>query len=126
MQDLAACYQNQQKYAEAEKVYGDLLEARGRKSGPDDPATLTTMQLLGACLVAEKKYAEAEPLLISSYKGLKDRENKLPPSLKPSVPEAAERIVQLYEAWGKTEKASEWRKKLSSSSPSPPAGAPKS
>ena len=43
---------------------------------------------------------------------MKSREDKLPTAFKKFVPEAAARIVQLYEAWGKPEKAAEWRAKL--------------
>jgi hypothetical protein len=35
-----------------------------------------------------------------------------PVSNKPRLPEAAERILRLYEAWGKPEKALEWRSKV--------------
>jgi eukaryotic-like serine/threonine-protein kinase len=109
--------------SEAEPLLRECLEIR-KKTMPDNWLRFNTESLLGVCLVGEKKYDEAEPRLISSYQGLKDRENKLPPSLKPRVSEAAERVVRLYDAWGKKEKAGEWRKKLSSSS-SPPAVAPK-
>jgi hypothetical protein len=35
------------------------------------------------------------------------------------VPEAAERVVKLYEAWGKKDKAAEWRTKLARLSEEP-------
>jgi len=114
------------KSSEAEPLLRECLEVR-KKTMPDNWLRFNTESLLGACLVGEKKYNEAERLLISSYQGLKDRENKLPPAPKQRVSEASERIVQLYDAWGNKEKAGEWRKKLSSppSSPSPPAVPPK-
>jgi serine/threonine protein kinase/tetratricopeptide (TPR) repeat protein len=71
-----------------------------------------TMSLLGASLLGQREYAEAEPLLIRGYEGLKSREARFFPQLKKTVPEAAARLVQLYEAWGKPEKAAEWRHKL--------------
>ena len=62
--------------------------------------------------MGQKKFAEAEPLILSGYEGMKAREGKIPAQAKAWLTEAADRIVQLYEAWGKTEKAAEWRGKL--------------
>jgi hypothetical protein len=42
---------------------------------------------------------------------VKASEAKIPAPPKNSMSEAAARIVKLYEAWGKPEKAAEWRKK---------------
>jgi hypothetical protein len=71
-----------------------------------------SMSLLGASLLGQREYAEAEPLLIRGYEGLKSREARFLPQIKKTVPEAAARLVQLYEAWDKPEKAGEWRAKL--------------
>ena len=68
--------------------------------------------LLGASLLGQKRYGEAEPFLLSGYGGLKAREVKIPAPSKKRVAEAAARIVSLYDAWGKKEKAAEWRAKL--------------
>jgi hypothetical protein len=43
---------------------------------------------------------------------MKAREAKIPPSGKPSFTEAAERVVRLYEEWGKKDKAAEWHTRL--------------
>jgi hypothetical protein len=45
---------------------------------------------------------------------LKAREAKLPPLAKPVLADAGKRVVQLYERWGKPEKAAEWREQLGS------------
>jgi hypothetical protein len=39
-------------------------------------------------------------------------EAKIPPPPLPRLTEATERVVQLYKAWGKPDKAAEWRAKL--------------
>jgi len=70
------------------------------------------MSQLGAALLGQQKYAEAEPLLLQGHEGLKAREAKIPAPRKDSLASAAARIVKLYEAWGKADKAAEWRKKL--------------
>jgi hypothetical protein len=51
-------------------------------------------------------------LVLSGYEGMKAREAKIPPPSKPRFTEAAERVVRLYEEWGKKDKAAEWRTKL--------------
>jgi len=43
---------------------------------------------------------------------MKARETKIPAPSKRRLAAAAERVVQLYEAWGKKDKAAEWRAKL--------------
>ena len=43
---------------------------------------------------------------------MKAREAKLPASNKARLSEAAERVVRLYEAWGKPEQATAWKAKL--------------
>ena len=102
---------NLKKYAEAEPPLRECLAIRDKKL-PDDWSRFNAMSLSGAVLAGQKKYAEAEPLLIQGYEGLKARAAKIPAPGKSNLAEAAERIVRLYEAWGKPEKAAEWRKRL--------------
>ena len=69
--------------------------------------------MVGAALAGQKKYAEAEPLMIEAYEGLKEREARIPFLWRKKRPaEAGARIVDLYDAWGKKDKAAEWRNKL--------------
>jgi tetratricopeptide (TPR) repeat protein/predicted Ser/Thr protein kinase len=72
--------------------------------------------LLGASLAAQTQYADAEPLLVSAYSALKEREASIPRENRVAVERAAARVVQLYTAWGKTRQAAEWRRKLPPSS----------
>ena len=76
--------------------------------------------VLGGILLGQKKYAEAEPLLLAGYAGMKQREAKIPLPGKARLPEAVERLVQLYEGLGKKEQANEWRKKLPAAKPAEP------
>jgi hypothetical protein len=66
------------------------------------------MSKLGKCLAVQGKFDEAEPLLLGGYEGVK-LHMTVP---GPEVIEASERLVQLYESWGKNDKANEWRKQL--------------
>jgi serine/threonine protein kinase/tetratricopeptide (TPR) repeat protein len=109
----------QQKSSDAEPIFRECLEHR-EKAEPDDWSTFLIRSLLGGSLLGQKKYVEAEPLVVSGYDGLKAREAKIPEVSKARLTEAGERVVQLYSAWGKPEKAAEWRAKIR-----PPGGASK-
>jgi hypothetical protein len=82
---------------------------------PDHWTRYDALSLVGAALAGQKRYAEAEALLIQAYEGLKEREARIPFLWRKKRPaEAGARIVDLYDAWGKTDKAAEWRKRLDS------------
>jgi hypothetical protein len=73
--------------------------------------------LLGASLLGQKKFDEAEPLLIKGYEEMKEREAKIPAPFKHYLTEAGERVVRLYEDWGKPEEAAKWRAELARKPP---------
>ena len=100
----------QQKFAEAEPPLHERLKLR-EQNEPDDWRTFNTRSLLGGSLLGQKKYAEAEPLLLAGYEGMKQREEKIPPQGKVRLAEAIERLVQLYDEWGRKDTADEWRRK---------------
>jgi len=60
---LAATYRNQGKYALAEPLYTEVLQAQTVKFGADHPRTLVTMAGLSLNLLRQKKYTDAEPIL---------------------------------------------------------------
>ncbi len=111
---MAAIGQNllkQQRWGEAEQILRACLSILEAKL-PNDWSIFHTKSLLGDSLLRQGKHTDAEPLIIQGYEGLKARETRIPASSKPRLNEAGERVVQLYEAWGKTNKADEWRKRL--------------
>jgi hypothetical protein len=63
-------------------------------------------------LAAEEKYGEAEKLLTDGYQGLAEREATIPANSKTTLDQAAEWTIQLYQAWGKPERAAAWRARL--------------
>jgi tetratricopeptide (TPR) repeat protein len=115
MNNLARAYLAA-KPARAEPLLRELQAIRDRKT-PDDWTRFETRSLLGGSLMGQKKYANAEPLLLSGFEGLKAREAKIPGRSKKRLAEAGARIIQLYDAWGKKEKADEWRKRLKDVTP---------
>ena len=90
----------QKKPAEAELKLRECLTIR-QKIQPDDWTTFDTKSMLGEALLDQKKFADAEPLLLSGYEGMKQREDTIPSQDKPRLTKALERLVKLYEAWGK-------------------------
>jgi eukaryotic-like serine/threonine-protein kinase len=112
MNSLAEVYLESSRLADAESLLRESLAIR-RNAEPDNWTTFDTCSLLGAVLSGQKKYAEAEPLIIQGYEGMKAREAKISAPYKIRLTNAGERVLSLYEAWGQTEKAREWRKKLS-------------
>jgi hypothetical protein len=101
----------QKKWAEAEPLLRECLAIR-EKFQPEEWTTFNTRSTLGGSLLGQKKYALAEPLILSGYEGMKAREAKIPPQGMPRLDDAALRVVKLYEAWEKKDKAAEWRAKL--------------
>jgi tetratricopeptide (TPR) repeat protein len=110
----------QQKPAEAEPLLRDCLGLR-TKHQPDAWTTFNAKSLLGDALLGQKKYAEAEPLLLEGYDGMKQREAKIPPQGKVRLGEALDRLVQLYDAWGKQDQAEQWRKRRDAGAAEPPS-----
>jgi len=97
-------------YADAEPLLRECLVIRQQKE-PDAWTTFYSQALLGAALLGQKEYPDAEPLLLQGYQGMKKREAKIPKDATVRLTQALERLVQLYDAWGKKDKAAEWRKK---------------
>jgi DNA-directed RNA polymerase specialized sigma24 family protein len=111
--NLGAVRLAQQKYAAATTLLREGLRLT-EKHDLDTGYRLYVMSLLGASLVGQKNYADAEPLLLESCEGLQQRQASLPPYLNAPrlITESLERLVQLYDAWGKPTEAAEWKQKL--------------
>ena len=101
----------QEKYTEAEPPIRECLAIR-EKQQPDSWLTFNAKSILGGCLLAQKQFIRAEPLLHSGYLGMKQCEANIPARGKIRLTEALERLVVLYDAWGKKDEADKWRKEL--------------
>jgi hypothetical protein len=101
----------QSKWSEAEALLRECLAIRETKF-PDDWSRFNAMSLLGGALLGQGKYAEAEPLVVPGYEGMKARAAKIPAQNRPLLSEAAERVVRLYEGWGKADRATAWKARL--------------
>jgi tetratricopeptide (TPR) repeat protein len=111
MVELADVRLQEEKYAAAESL---LHEAVGiyEKTDPDSWGRWQSQSLLGASLAGQGKYAESETLLVSGLQGMIDHQAMISVEDRSALTQAGEWIVQLYERWGKPEKAAEWRSKL--------------
>jgi hypothetical protein len=98
----------QKKPAEAELKLRECLTMR-QQVQPDDWTTFDTKSFLGEALLDQKKFANAEPFLLSGYEGIKQRENTIPHQNRSRLTKAIERLIRLYEAWGKEDQAMRWR-----------------
>lgn len=121
---LAGALFRQRKFQEAEPYFRQWVEW-SEKTSPDKWWTFSRKSNLGECVfraagelkptdadAAEKKMAEAEALLLTSYQEVNARESHIPKEWKKRVPEALQRLVQLYDAWGKPAEAAKWRLEL--------------
>jgi tetratricopeptide (TPR) repeat protein len=103
----------QHKYAAAETLLREGLPLV-EKCWPDQAYRFYVMSLLGASLAGQKKYSDAEPLLRQGCQGLRQRQGSIPNFLRPTrrVTESLERLVQIYDDWGRPAQAAEWKMKL--------------
>jgi tetratricopeptide (TPR) repeat protein len=114
----------QGRHAEAEPHLRECLAIR-LELNPGRSYVFHVQSLLGWALLGQKQFAEAEPLLAKAYEELNQREALQPsPARARVVHQTVERLVQLYEAWGKPAQAGAWRKKLSNVSTDPARTAP--
>jgi serine/threonine protein kinase/class 3 adenylate cyclase len=107
IQWIGELMQSQGDLAGAEKQFREALHLRETRLQDGHLWIAESRGWLGKCLAAQKRYDEAEPLLTQSYnsyvqvRGALDCESQ----------EALKNLVDLYTAWGKPDKASEYRAK---------------
>jgi hypothetical protein len=100
----------QYKYVRAEALLRKAT-AVYEKTGSNEWERYAAQVLLGISLAAQKRYADGEPLLTGGYEGMVDRSMTMPAGERHRITEACERIVELYQRWGKPNKAAEWESK---------------
>ncbi len=106
------CLLRSGKYPEAERAIRECVQIR-EELQPDVWTTANARSLLGDALLGRKMYEDAERLLISGFEEMKRREATIPEAVRSARLQAAgARILRLYEALGRPDKVSEWRRKL--------------
>jgi tetratricopeptide (TPR) repeat protein len=108
LNNYANLLQRKGDYAGAESMYRQALALK-RKAYPKGHWEIATVEsLLGGCLTAAHRYREAEPLLLESYPII---QANFGPSHNRTVV-ALRRVVELYTAWNKREKAASYAAQL--------------
>jgi hypothetical protein len=105
---LGDCLLRQNQLGQAESLLRACVTTREKKDA-DGWETFWSKALLGAALAGQEKHAEAEPLLLAGLEGLIQRAARIPAPDRWVLGDARNRLVRLYEAWGKPEKAAAWR-----------------
>jgi tetratricopeptide (TPR) repeat protein/predicted Ser/Thr protein kinase len=91
--------------AEAESALREALQIRREALPEGDPLTAEAQNALGGCLILLRRYDEAEALLLESYENLQKELG----GESTQARRALQRIVDLYEAWNKPDRADEYR-----------------
>ncbi len=95
-------------FADAEPLLRECLAIR-EKAEPDAWTTFNMQSLLGGALLGQKKPGEAEPLLLKGYEGMKARAKSIPPAAITRIPEALDRLIELYTATNRPDDVKKWR-----------------
>jgi tetratricopeptide (TPR) repeat protein len=111
LSDFGSNLMRQKKWVDAEAALRESLTIR-RAKAPEAWSTFNIQCGVGRALLEQKKYAEAEPLLVQGYSEMKAREALIPAENRKSLTAVAERLVQLYDEWGKPDDADLWRREL--------------
>lgn len=104
--EVGAMLLKQKKYADAEPFLRASWILR-QQLRPGVWQTANSQSLLGAALSGQRRYGSAEGLLLAGYDGMRAR--GVP---NDRLAEAAQRLVQLYEAWQRPGPAARWRQVL--------------
>jgi serine/threonine protein kinase/tetratricopeptide (TPR) repeat protein len=103
---LGAILASQDKWDQAVEAYTKAATIYAAKFPGDDARTANAKSQWGGCLIELKRFGDAEPLLLEAY-GMLERTKGNPAAQRVT----AERLVQLYKAWGKDAQAQEWTSK---------------
>ncbi len=104
---LGAMLTKKQQFPEAEDFLRKA-QAYRNASSPSKWQTANTESLLGECLRQQRKFQDAEPFLLDSLVKI-ERASDVPVLYHRR---ALERIIGLYDAWGKPDQAAPFRDKL--------------
>jgi tetratricopeptide (TPR) repeat protein len=82
------------------------------RSLQDNWRKFDAMSVLGGILLLREGCDKVEQLLLAGHEGLHQRSEKIPVANRPRLKQTFDRLIALYEAWDKPQKALEWKRKL--------------
>jgi lipopolysaccharide biosynthesis regulator YciM len=85
----------QKRYAEAESLLREALSS-AEKTIPDSWLRYFSQSVLGDSLAGQQRYAEAEPMLLSGYRGMLQRQARIPAENRSTLDQVAAEIDLLY------------------------------
>jgi tetratricopeptide (TPR) repeat protein len=95
-------------YAEAEATLQEDLSIREIER-PDAWTRFFSQIQLGTSLLGQGKLTESEILLRSGYEGMKAREKSISPRAATRLPEALDRLIELYTAMNRPDEVKRWQ-----------------
>jgi len=105
-------YSQTSRTAEAEKLLREAVRIRAENVPETHFLRATANGTLGEFLTAQKRFPEAETFLLASYQSLKKSQAENSPRTRLGL----QRLVNLYEAWNKPDRAAPYRALLSDAS----------
>jgi len=108
MNNLGVTLTFEQKYTQAEEFFRRSLELRIEELGEENQQTGTAFANLGTVLYRQGRYAESEPELLKGYQ-IRARNSSSSDDDVQDLKRLAGRLADLYNEWGKPEKAAEYR-----------------
>jgi tetratricopeptide (TPR) repeat protein len=79
---------------------------RAKRFPPEHWINFNAMSIVGAARAAAGEFERAEPMLLKGFEGLQSTK-----AARLFQHQSAERLVMLYEKWGKPEQAAQWKQK---------------
>ena len=81
------------------------------KADPENWKTAVSHSVMGEIYTGMRDFDRAVPLLLAAQKALMAKRNEILPFARESIMrDAVNRLVLLYETWGKPAEAEKWRK----------------
>jgi tetratricopeptide (TPR) repeat protein len=93
---------------EAEKLLRQAVQIRSENLPETHFLRAVANGVLGGFLTEQKRFAEAEPFLLTSYDSLKNSQSPNSPRIRTAL----QRLVKLYDDWGRPDAAKEYRTSL--------------
>lgn len=110
---LLTAYAGAGKKVEVVALAKQQIQAARKQLPADSLELAAALATPGQALMEVREYIDAEPLLLDSYKGLKQKEAQISPDERDTLlRDAIARLVRLYDGWGKPDKVEKWRKVL--------------
>jgi serine/threonine protein kinase/tetratricopeptide (TPR) repeat protein len=114
---LVKCQMEKGDRATAGAVLRDGLMVLKTDLAANHPEIAAGQARLATVLAEQEQYGDAEPLLLAAHENLKTYPQAAAAGLKRRRADVAERLVKLYEAWGKPVEAAKWREERATHSP---------